>query len=1121
MSHPLATYSFLPWLRQGLANQIQSADFDAAVKLRVQVKVQLELKAEKLASGQQTELVDRSVALYGPGDIQGIESRAIMRVEPRDWITNFEPNYLPQIEFYDEDFPWRYTPAAPDVTKGRLRPWIMLVVLEETEFTDGQDVRDKPLPYIDVPDLSVFPPAEQLWAWAHVHVNRSLAANDAEFTSKNMTAVIPRLRAVLDENPDLAYSRIVSPRKLAENTAYHAFLMPVFETGRLAGLRLDPAASPNATFSAWAAYPSGTRPEGQRFPYYHRWYFRTGTTGDFEALVRLLQPKPVDNRVGTRAMGVQAPGLNVRGLQDKPELGGILRLGGALRVPRENFQGEDLQELIKYEKWADPFPREIQRDLAGLINLADDYATKAADVANSDAGIADPEDPAQNDPDPLITPPLYGTWHALTKRLLADRDGAPLSPNDNWVHELNLDPRYRVGAGFGARVVQDQQEQYMDAAWEQIGRVLEANRRIRLGQVAKEVSFIWHDRHLRPLLDASQQKALLLTAPLNKRVLASEFTVHHSLGESLVQPAMTSTALRRIIRPRGRLLRAMPFAEGIRPDNLIERVNDGEVSAAPPKLTPPGVAMLDRMADEVLPEDAPPAVIALIRRFTRLRWVFLILGLVLALLFPLLAVAVAIVGFVLYQRISRWISEVRASDAIREENRTPESVDDLPRSSDFVIIEPGSALTPSRGRADSFEAVRFKQALKDSYSLIAASAHAGAVEPKKQLDLAAIAQGTIVAIDPERTIPRRVLAGISIPPRIRAEIGEQFVEAMAYPELDTPMYEPLKNLSAELFLPNINLIGQNSITLLETNQEFIESYMVGLNHEFARELLWREYPTDQRGSYFRQFWDVRGYFNSENLDDEELKEKLRDIPPLHKWPKASKLGSHDNREQAGDEEEEVVLVIRGELLKRYPTAVIYAHRACWRRQDDGTEADKAKHPCERSGPIDNTKERRLALLSAAEEANPPRSKVRTPLYEAKVDPDIYFLGFDLTVEDATGGTGEDLDDDPGWFFVIKERPGEPRFGLDIEQQPKLNVWNDLSWPDVQPGPAGSYIQITNATPAFTLVVPTGEDEEKTEQYQDDKNISWNKDMSSADLAYVLFQAPVLVAVHASEMMPES
>ena len=71
------------------------------------------------------------------------------------------------------------------------------------------------------------------------------------------------------------------------------------------------------------------------------------------------------------------------------------------------------------------------------------------------------------------------------------------------------------------------------------------------------------------------------------------------------------------------------------------------------------------------------------------------------------------------------------------------------------------------------------------------------------------------------------------------------------------MYEPLEGASSsELFLPNIQLIATNSITLLETNQKFIEAYMVGLNHEFARELLWREYPTDQRGSYFRQFWDV-------------------------------------------------------------------------------------------------------------------------------------------------------------------------------------------------------------------------------------------------------------------------
>ena len=32
----------------------------------------------------------------------------------------------------------------------------------------------------------------------------------------------------------------------------------------------------------------------------------------------------------------------------------------------------------------------------------------------------------------------------------------------------------------------------MDAAWGQVGDILAANRRIRLAQLAKEASFIWH-----------------------------------------------------------------------------------------------------------------------------------------------------------------------------------------------------------------------------------------------------------------------------------------------------------------------------------------------------------------------------------------------------------------------------------------------------------------------------------------------------------------------------------------------------------------------------------------------------------------------------------------------------
>src|SRR5262249_18838724 len=107
------------------------------------------------------------------------------------------------------------------------------------------------------------------------------------------------------------------------------------------------------------------------------------------------------------------------------------------------------------------------------------------------------------------------------------------------------------------------------------------------------------------------------------------------------------------------------------------------------------------------------------------------------------------------------------------------------------------------GEKDGIEAGRFKLALKDCYAVITASAQAGAVKPKTQLDLPFIADRTMDALDPRVTIPRRVLTGVFIPPRIRVEIGNEFVEAMLYPNSDRRMYSPLKTLSSELFLPNI------------------------------------------------------------------------------------------------------------------------------------------------------------------------------------------------------------------------------------------------------------------------------------------------------------------------------
>lgn len=1135
-----SAYTFLPWARQGLANQISARDLDVAVKLRAAISVGLELKARlDGAEVPVAPLPPRDVQLYGPGDIIGLDSRAIVRTEPRDWITNFEPNYLAAIEFYDEDLPWRYTPAAPNAGGTRLRPWIMLVVLAEGEFDgaffkEGGEVTDHPLPFIKVesaPHDALFPKAEDLWAWAHVHANQSLTAAEPDVIADD-AALANRLDALVKGDADLAYSRIVCPRKLEANKGYHAFLVPVFESGRLAGLHLDPSTAPSATASAWKTYDG--RPEPDSFPIYFRWYFRTGAIGDFEYLVRLLQGKPVDKRVGVRDMDVQQPGANLPGIDDA-KFNGVLQLGGALRVPRESLNPDDLAAVLAQENWAQPGPHKFQSKLAALINLADDYSQFSSAQANAQPDVSD----VARDPDPLITPPLYGRWHAGASRLLKNRNGDPLPNKTNWIHELNLDPRFRVPAGFGTRVVQNKQEDLMAAAWKQVGDILEANRRIRRFQFSQQVSFVWHGTHLQPIADHNTGKLLALTAPVHARVMSGNVTLRTQVAASAVPLALVAPTMRRITRPGGRLMRALRFNKDtrVRNDNLIDRVNSGEVQPAPPKIVPPGVVTVDNVAAGGLPAGVPVWLAKLLRRAAWIVYVSLVLSILIALILwlggfgPIGVVAVVAIGVAFSFALMLALRSIRIADALREENQTPASIDALPASPDFTLTDPGvatAAVTLTSGGTDSAEAARFKQALKELNTVVQDSFAADTVgengPERAPLNLASVANQTLKAIDPALTITRLARTQVRIPPRVRKELPESFVEAMAYPVFDLPMYAPLRDLSSDLLIPNVNRIENNSITLLETNQKFIEAYMIGLNHEFARELLWREYPTDQRGSYFRQFWDVSSFFDGAASNDQNLREKLRDIPPLHRWPRASQLGEHDGRERPAESQpsilssirrllgfdtdrEEVVLAIRGELLKRYPNAVIYAQKAKWTLLANGD--------------IDRTKERTLV---PAEEENPPRTKLRTPLYEAKIEPDIYFFGFDLTVTDARGGSGANRNDPAGWFFVIKERPGEPRFGFDETSQASVVVYNDLGW-DKVPKTEGEnkFIQPIGGDPPPPVIPPNTPDGEgeKDKQRRDDVQVPWDDNVSSAELAYIMYQAPVMVAVHAAEMLPPS
>ncbi|MEI9927562.1 MAG: hypothetical protein WDN44_07460 [Sphingomonas sp.] len=121
----------------------------------------------------------------------------------------------------------------------------------------------------------------------------------------------------------------------------------------------------------------------------------------------------------------------------------MLRLGGALRAPVATLPPDKLADYKTYDLWATPYPTAFQSQLATFVNLADSYQAQGA-AANADGSL---DATVNDDPDPLITPPLYGRWHALTERLLDARDGSPAPNRANWVHDLNLDPRFRVGRG--------------------------------------------------------------------------------------------------------------------------------------------------------------------------------------------------------------------------------------------------------------------------------------------------------------------------------------------------------------------------------------------------------------------------------------------------------------------------------------------------------------------------------------------------------------------------------------------------------------------------------------------------------------------------------------------------
>lgn len=917
----IANAIFLPWVRQGAAANIQTADTllpnqSGRVSLPVKLRV------------NNAQDVNVNVRLIGAGEVTGLDPQQIVRTEPRRGNANFEPNYFAAIEFDRPDFPWLFTPAKAGVD-GKLRPWLCLVVVKKQPGVALRADRLLPLPILEIgapakpgeelPDLA------ESWAWAHAQLSAAANATPAELTQ------------LLATRPELSVSRLLCPRLLQPATDYLACVVPAFELGRKAGLNLP--IQPADTQRLNPAWLPGA--QQVTLPVYFHWEFRTGAAGDFESLVKLLQARPAPPEVGKRPMDISQPGFKLPP-QTPPNV--LLDLEGALRVP------DAVQSA-----WPDNARQPFQQELKKIVNAP------AQNPTNQDV--------------PLVAPPIYGRWQAARDQV----NNAATSPAGGtppiWLDELNLDPRQRVVASFGTQVVQQQQEQLMASAWEQAGEIERANQRLRQEQFSLAVNVTLHARHFNRL---SEDALLQVAAPAQGRVVWTDLPVNNvpnkpmslqqRVASALIPSQAVTGATRRLTSPRGAISRRVAVQGGQRTGSFLSKLNS--------------------------PPPAPPLP----------------------------------TGMITLNKISETIPAV--TQRVRFEVATEQAVRGAAQNSFFRLVAEGEVMPPQPPRIfrpDNEAAKIFREA---------AAAHQAKVNPlgisifiKPRSPLPSLKASLLQRFDPAVTVKMRVQAIVK-PSGQQNPATDPLETILAAPDFPQPMYEALRDLSQDFLLPGLEHVPPNTVTLLETNAKFVESFLVGLNAEMARELLWRGFPTDQRGTCFRRFWDARG--SGANLPD---------IEPIHRWG-AKALGQNM---LGGGPQKKVVLLIRGELLGRYPNAVIYAAKAVM----DGGRRE-------------------------------PGAEELYPIFRGSLQPDIVFLGFNLTIADAIAN--------PGWFFVIQEQPTEPRFGFD--------VGTDFG--------ARTHVSVVVPPPA-SVPLPPG--------------AVWRK--NSAHMAYITRQQPVRVAIHATQMIPQS
>jgi hypothetical protein len=135
------------------------------------------------------------------------------------------------------------------------------------------------------------------------------------------------------------------------------------------------------------------------------------------------------------------------------------------------------------------------------------------------------------------------------------------------------------------------------------------------------------------------------------------------------------------------------------------------------------------------------------------------------------------------------------------------------------------------------------------------------------------------------------------------------------PELDLPLWKFVSEYAPDWMLPGVGLLPSDRVVAVKTNPVFVESFLVGANHQTLGELRWRNIPVMAGWSPLRRFWQhpVMPAPAGPPVD----------IAPISDWPQGLPLGDPSHRAGILGGGENLVVVFRTELFRRYPATAVY------------------------------------------------------------------------------------------------------------------------------------------------------------------------------------------------------